>query len=199
MMAVKNALLCKEYLAERKMMDTTVCLAAGPKIRCYTMSPKVAVQWDSAIVYCGFKTAYKLSLSGVAGKTMAKISCRTNEGRLLDESELHISSTIYMGRMLIPFNVAAGTNIYIEILLPEYGVLSKSVCKPVHNSIPMKAMYIKNTTCNIAIEDLRGNLSRKTSSFRSERMSKSKVNSFLSIIGWSKQLLNVYLKFINCF
>jgi hypothetical protein len=163
------------------------------------MSPKVAVQWDSAIVYCGFKTAYKLSLSGVAGKTMAKISCRTNEGRLLDESELHISSTIYMGRMLIPFNVAVGTNIYIEILLPEYGVLSKSVCKPVHNSIPMKAMYIKNTTCNIAIEDLRGNLSRKTSSFRSERMSKSKVNSFLSIIGWSKQLLNVYLKFINCF
>jgi hypothetical protein len=163
------------------------------------MSPKVAVQWDSDIVYCGFKTAYKLSLSGVAGKTMAKISCRTNEGRLLDESEVHISSTIYMGRMLIPFNVAVGTYIYIEILLPDYGVLSKSVCKPVHNSIPMKAIYIKNTTYNIAIEDLRGNLGRKTFSFRSKRKSNSKVHSFIDINGWSKRLSNVYLKLKTVF
>jgi hypothetical protein len=106
------------------------------------MSPKVAVQWDSAIVYCGFRATYKVTLTGVTGNTAIKVFCRTSEGKLIDKSELYTSLAFFMDQLLIPFNVGAGTTIYIEILLPEYGVLCKSVCKPVHNSISMKAYRI---------------------------------------------------------
>lgn len=119
-------------------MDTIVCLEAGPEEQCYTMSPKVNVQWDSNVIYCGFKAAYKVTLTGVDEHAMVQAFCRTREGELLDESALHIRSTFYMDNVLIPFNVVAGTDIYIEIRLPEYGVMYKSDCKPVRNSFSLR-------------------------------------------------------------
>jgi hypothetical protein len=119
-------------------MDTTVCLVEG-STECYTLSPKVEIQWDSNVIYCGFRAAYKVTLLGVAENAKVMAFCRTSEGELLDEHELHMYWTIYSGEMLIPFNVVSGTYIYIEILLPEYGVTCKSVSKPVRNSISIKA------------------------------------------------------------
>ncbi|MBN2433825.1 MAG: hypothetical protein JXK07_01010 [Spirochaetes bacterium] len=127
-------------------MGTTGCLVEGPKKRCYTMPTKVAVEWDSTIVYCGFRATYEVTLTGVTGNTIVKVFCRTSEGELLDKSELHTSLAFFMDQVLIPFNVEAGTSIYIEIQLPEYGVLCKSVCKTVHNSFSVKTYRILSET-----------------------------------------------------
>ncbi len=156
----------RELIAERKSMDTTVCLAEGPKEKCSTISPNVVVQWDSNTVYCGFRTGYKITLKGVTSETLVKLFFRTDEGELLDEIELQMNSVIYVNKVLIPFNIAAGRNIYIEIQLPEYGVVSKSDCKPVYNSIPVP-----------------------------KRVPSPKTRSFLDVKGWANQLLNVYLKY----
>jgi hypothetical protein len=142
-------------------MDSTVCLAAGPKEQCCTISPKVDIQWDSNTVYCGFMTAYKVTLPGMTGEKMVNIFIRTDDGKLLDKIELRMNSVIYMGKVLIPFNVVSGTTIYIEIHLPEFGVVSKSDCKPVYNSIPMP-----------------------------KKVTSSKALSFLHIKDWAKRILS---------
>lgn len=155
--------LKRKQIAERKMMDTTVFLAATPEKQSCTITPKVDVQWDSNTVYCGFMTAYKVIITGVTGEKRVNIFIRTDEGELLDEIELQMKSVIYVGKVLIPFNVAAGTTIYIETQLPEHGVVSKSECKPVYNSIPMP-----------------------------KRVSNSKTRSFPNVKGWAKRLLGIY-------
>lgn len=144
-------------------MDTTVCLAEEPEQQFCTISPspKVVVKWDSNTVYCGFRTAYKVILTGVTGGTMVKLFFRTNDGKLLDEIAFYMDSVVYVDKVLIPFNVAAGTTIYIEIQLPEYNVVFKSDCKPVYNSIP-----------------------------KPKKVSSHSALSFLQVKSWAKRLLN---------
>ncbi|MBN1601971.1 MAG: hypothetical protein JW915_10200 [Chitinispirillaceae bacterium] len=125
-------------------MDTKGCLVDGPEKRCFTMSPKIAVQWDRAIIYCGFRAAYNVTLTGVNGNTTIHAFCRTSDGNLIEKSELHTSLTSFMNQVLIPFDVVSGTAIYIEVLLPEYEVLCKSDCKPAYNSLSLKAHRIMN-------------------------------------------------------
>jgi hypothetical protein len=121
-------------------MSTTFCIAPDRQEKDVAVTPTASILWVEDVAYAGFKADFEVKTAHIGRRTKVKITCRTHDGTLIDTAEGKVDFNYYYGKILIPFTIKSSNHVYLEIHLPEYGIISESNYIPVRTSIRVNSI-----------------------------------------------------------